>query len=93
MSDELMTDAELDAYLLKLNDDLIATLNKHLDVEAGLREVFRQAGQPVPRRPRHRRVRLLVRAYWRDALCVAVVLVALAWLALMAFDDPIGWPQ
>jgi ferric-dicitrate binding protein FerR (iron transport regulator) len=94
--DEVMSDAELDAWLKKANDDLLAAHNQHIDVEAGLRDVLRRAAppsdRPAPRRA-ERRARLLVRAYWRDAICVAVVLVALAWLVLMGLDVRIGWPQ
>lgn len=44
------------------------------------------------RLPRRVRVRLMVAAYWRDALCVAVIIVGVTWLVLMAFDVRIGWP-
>jgi hypothetical protein len=92
--DELMTDAELDAWLKKANNDLLASLREHIDVEAGLREVYRRAGLVAPpaRRRVARRLRLLVRAYRWDALCGLAALAVLVWLALMAAGVDLGWP-
>jgi hypothetical protein len=44
------------------------------------------------RMPRRVRIRLLVRAYWRDVVCVLIAVVVLAWLLLMGLDVRIGWP-
>lgn len=45
------------------------------------------------RLPRRIRTRLLVRAYWRDALCVTLAVLAGVWLLLMGLDVQIGWPR
>lgn len=60
--------------------------------DAELEALLRGDERIRPRR-RRRRARLLLRAYWRDALCIVVGALAIAWIALDATHVRFGWLQ
>lgn len=79
----MISDAELDVWLRKLDGELLRDVRRDIDAKATLRMIRSRA--------RQRRARLLVRAYWRDTLRVAACLVAATLLVLDAFGVRIGW--
>jgi len=85
----MISDADLATWLRDLDDELLDDVRRGIDKDVVLKGGgVRRAGRG---RPRRTRVRLWVRAYWRDTLCIVGMLAGGVWLLLMAFDVRVGW--